>query len=230
MNQAVPTPPKRPRSLPIILGSLAALLIASAYSWLRSTPDESLTQAHAEPVASASDAHVTSAPQTAAAPLASADTPHHPAQATPAKHKGSIRFNRDIRPILSDNCFHCHGPDKYTRAADLRLDTHEGILSTLSGGRRTVIPGDPENSEFYKRLITTEADMIMPPPNSHKHLKPDQIALFRDWIAQGAQWEDHWSFNPIKRPAENLINFQLINFFCIFMYFYWINSRKFIFI
>jgi hypothetical protein len=202
MNPDAPKPPKRPRTLPTVIGSLAAALIVSAYIWLRPSAEEPLapSQAQGEAVAAASDAHAAPS-QHSAASLASTGAHAHSAKATTAKHHGTIRFNRDIRPILSDNCFHCHGPDKYTREADLRLDTHEGILSTLSGGRRTVIPGDPENSEFYKRLITTEADMIMPPPNSHKHLKPDQIALFRDWIAQGAQWEDHWSFNPIKRPA-----------------------------
>ncbi|MEO0795232.1 MAG: DUF1553 domain-containing protein [Verrucomicrobiota bacterium] len=121
--------------------------------------------------------------------------------ATSVPHKDStIRFNRDIRPILSDNCFHCHGPDKATRAADLRLDTHDGMLADLGDGRRAVIPGDPKNSELYKRIITKEQDEIMPPPTSHKHLKQEDIRLLKQWIAMGAPWEDHWSFTDIKRP------------------------------
>ncbi|WP_184677070.1 DUF1553 domain-containing protein [Algisphaera agarilytica] len=117
----------------------------------------------------------------------------------PPAQKGQVRFNRDIRPLISDNCFHCHGPDSGTREAGLRLDTHEDLLRDL-GGRFAVVPGKPEQSELYKRIIATDADEIMPPPKSHKHLNAEQIDLFRRWIEEGAQWEDHWSFEPVEQP------------------------------
>lgn len=123
-----------------------------------------------------------------------------PTAKTVANKDSSIRFNRDIRPVISDKCYHCHGPDAATREAGLRLDTREGLLSELSGGRYAIIPGDPDNSEFYKRIIATDDDEIMPPPSSHKHLTSEEIKLLRAWIKQGATWEDHWSFTSIQRP------------------------------
>jgi hypothetical protein len=113
---------------------------------------------------------------------------------------GGIRFNRDIRPVLSDNCFHCHGPDPGTRKAGLRLDTEEGLYGERQGGA-AIVRGKPEQSPLYERLITKDPDDLMPPPESHKALKPEQIELFRKWIAAGAPWEKHWAFIPPTRPA-----------------------------
>jgi hypothetical protein len=106
-----------------------------------------------------------------------------------------VEFNRDIRPILSDNCYACHGPDKNARKADLRLDTKEGLLSEDS-----VVPGKPDESELYQRLIADDPALRMPAPKTGKSLAPRQIALIRRWIEQGAKWEGHWAYIPPKRP------------------------------
>ncbi|MFQ3225399.1 MAG: hypothetical protein ACI8Z5_001659 [Lentimonas sp.] len=190
----------------ITIGSLAAVFAVSFFSFISPSPEKTRVQqqAHATqttPRATQTDGDLLEQYERTVAALPATGSLSRPAATVSANKDATIRFNRDVRPILSDNCFHCHGPDKNTREADLRLDTHEGILTELSDGRRTIIPGDPENSEFYKRIITTETDMIMPPLNSHKHLKAEHIQLFRDWIAQGAEWEDHWSFTQIERPA-----------------------------
>jgi len=109
-----------------------------------------------------------------------------------------IDFNRDIRPILSDNCFSCHGPDEQQRKAKLRLDTKDGMLKSHDG--EIVKPGDIANSELYQRMISTEKDEVMPPPESNKKLKPEQIALVKKWIEQGAPYQQHWSFVPPVKP------------------------------
>jgi hypothetical protein len=205
-EEAIPETNKRHLPLLITIGSLAAVFAVSFFTFISPSPKKTLVQqqanaAHTTPrSAQASDDLLEQYERTVAA-LPTTGSLSRPAATAVANKDATIRFNRDVRPILSDNCFHCHGPDKNTREADLRLDTHAGILAELSDGRRTIIPGDPDNSEFYKRIISTETDMIMPPLNSHKHLKAEHIQLFHDWIAQGAQWEDHWSFTEIKRPA-----------------------------
>jgi hypothetical protein len=111
-----------------------------------------------------------------------------------------IEFNRDIRPILSDNCFFCHGPDKNKREADLRLDTLEG-LHGKQGKPGTVVPGKPEASELFRRVTSTDPDTRMPPAKSAKALSPRDVAMLKKWIEQGATFEGHWAFLPIKRPA-----------------------------
>ena len=104
-----------------------------------------------------------------------------------------VDFTKDIRPILSEYCFHCHGPDENTREAKLRLDTREGLLNPRKK-RFPVIPGKPDQSEVYKRIITDDEDDIMPPPESKKKMKPEEIELIKKWISQGAQYQDHWAF------------------------------------
>ena len=104
-----------------------------------------------------------------------------------------LSFNRDVRPIIADACFQCHGPDSATREADLRLDTERGFFGG-EGADPVVIPGKPEESSFYGRLISDNPDDIMPPPGSHKELEPEEIALIRRWIVEGAKWQPHWSF------------------------------------
>ena len=111
-----------------------------------------------------------------------------------------IRFGRDIRPLLSENCYHCHGPDEGNRKADLRLDHAEGAKEDR-GGYRAVVPGDPEESELIKRISTDDPDDLMPPPESGKHLSPEDKRLLRRWIDQGAEFESHWSFVPPVRPV-----------------------------
>jgi hypothetical protein len=117
-----------------------------------------------------------------------------------AKAATTIRFNRDIRPILSDNCFACHGPDSAERKADLRLDTAEGLFGK-DGESGTVVRGNPEESELYLRISSTSPSKLMPPSKSHKKLTKEQKDLLKRWIEQGAPWEPHWSFVPPQRPA-----------------------------
>jgi mono/diheme cytochrome c family protein len=112
----------------------------------------------------------------------------------------TVDFNRDIRPILSDNCFKCHGPDAHERKADLRLDTQTGALADLEG-KHAVAPGKPAESELYKRIISQDADERMPPADSGKQLTPEQIERLRTWIEQGAVWGVHWAFVAPQRPA-----------------------------
>ena len=111
----------------------------------------------------------------------------------------AVDFNRDIRPILSDTCFICHGPDETRRKAKLRLDLKEGALATLKDGQYVIKPGDPSRSEVYRRITAKSPDDLMPPPDSHLALTPAQIELFRRWIEQGAEWAKHWAFVP---PAD----------------------------
>ncbi|MBL9153431.1 MAG: PSD1 domain-containing protein [Verrucomicrobiales bacterium] len=119
-----------------------------------------------------------------------------PAAAAPTP----VDFNRDIRPILSDKCFFCHGPDAAERKADLRLDTAEGATADL-GGYAAIVPGQPEKSEFVARITATDADEIMPPPDSHKTLKPAEIALLTRWIQEGAAYSAPWAYvAPRKHP------------------------------
>ncbi len=113
----------------------------------------------------------------------------------------ALTFNRDVRPILAEACFHCHGPDSVSRKADLRLDTEAGFFGK-DGAEAVVIPGKPELSPLYERLVTDNADDLMPPPESHKELKPEQIEIVRRWIAEGANWQPHWSFIRPEKPAE----------------------------
>ncbi|MFM2003750.1 MAG: hypothetical protein RI963_3176 [Planctomycetota bacterium] len=117
-----------------------------------------------------------------------------------------IRFNRDIRPILSDNCFYCHGPDKNKREAELRLDSHEGLHGT-GGEPGALIPGKPDDSPMLHRILSTDPDEQMPPPETGKSLTPEQVALIRRWIAEGADFQGHWSFLPrdlsATDPAES---------------------------
>jgi len=110
-----------------------------------------------------------------------------------------IHFNRDIRPILSETCFHCHGPDEHGRKAGLRLDSREGATSDL-GGAVAIAPGKPDESEAWWRIISEDEDELMPPPESNLVLSEDQKALIRRWIEQGAPYEGHWAFQPPTRP------------------------------
>jgi hypothetical protein len=110
-----------------------------------------------------------------------------------------IRFNRHIRPILSDNCFPCHGPDANKRQADLRLDQVDSARS-LRDGVRAVVPGDPKQSELIRRIRSDNPDERMPPPASHRTLDARQIALLTRWIEQGAEYEGHWAYLPLRRP------------------------------
>jgi hypothetical protein len=111
-----------------------------------------------------------------------------------------VSFSRDILPMLSDNCFHCHGPDEKNRKADLRLDTREGALEPHEG-TAAVRPGHPASSELVARILSKDPDEIMPPPKANKKLTPAQKELLQRWIAEGAPWGRHWAFERIERPT-----------------------------
>ena len=118
--------------------------------------------------------------------------------ATPADR---VDYNFDVRPILSDRCFFCHGPDEKGRKAKLRLDQREGMFEPRKGGAVVVKPGDPKNSMLAQRILTADTDEVMPPPDSHLELSTEEKNIIVRWIEQGALWKDHWAFNPVH-PAE----------------------------
>jgi hypothetical protein len=112
----------------------------------------------------------------------------------------SVTFNRDIRPILADNCFHCHGFDPRRRKAELRLDTREGATA-VNDGAQAILPGDPSASEAWKRIHSNDPEKMMPPPESGKRLTAEQTATFEKWIREGAAYERHWAFEPPQTSA-----------------------------
>jgi hypothetical protein len=118
----------------------------------------------------------------------------------PPLFAGELVFNRDIRPILSENCFACHGFDEKKREAKLRLDTPEGALGKAESGAVVVKPGDLKGSELWTRVNSTDKDEIMPPPKSHKALAAADKEKLRRWIEAGAPFEKHWAFVPPVRP------------------------------
>jgi hypothetical protein len=115
--------------------------------------------------------------------------------------KGQIDFNKDIRPILSENCFACHGPDKNKRKAGLRLDIQEDALSKLESGDFAIVPGDVSKSKLLKLITSTDDDERMPPPKTGKRLSKEQTDLLRRWIELGAKWKPHWAYIPPERPS-----------------------------
>jgi len=114
----------------------------------------------------------------------------------PAPGESKIEFNRDVRPILSENCFRCHGPDKNQRKAKLRLDVREVALE-----REAFVPGKPDDSELVRRIFTSDPDDVMPKPSSQKTLTAAQKDLLRRWIAEGAEYQPHWAYITPTRPA-----------------------------
>ncbi len=111
-----------------------------------------------------------------------------------------IDFNREIRPILSDNCFACHGPDENERKAKLRFDHKEDAFKPAKSGELAIVPGQPEKSALIARINSTDPDDIMPPPKTGKKLTQAQKDLLKRWIAGGAQWQEHWAYETPKRP------------------------------
>ncbi len=112
-----------------------------------------------------------------------------------------LSFNRDIRPILSDNCFACHGFDPKHREGGLRLDTFEGATADRDGARG-IVPGKPAQSDIWERITSHDPDVMMPPPKANKHLTDAQRDLIKRWIEQGAPYERHWSFEAPKRNEQ----------------------------
>lgn len=107
--------------------------------------------------------------------------------------RAEIDFAKEIRPILSENCFHCHGPDAADRKAGIRLDTHEGALEVITAGKH-------HDSEMWARIVSDDPDELMPPPDSNRTLTEKQKALLKQWIDEGATWAGHWSFEAPERP------------------------------
>ena len=125
-------------------------------------------------------------------------------------HKTEISYNRDIRPILSDKCFLCHGPDANTRKAGLRLDVQSAAFAELqvNKGHFAIVPGSPEQSELIRRIESTDPAVLMPLPESNlPQLTPEEIAVFKQWIKEGAKYEKHWSFiPPVKTELPEVDN------------------------
>src|SRR6056297_2054712 len=108
-----------------------------------------------------------------------------------------IDFNRDVRTILSDKCFLCHGPDEAGRKAGLRLDERESAIAVGA-----IVPGDPEWSELVARVTSDDPDTVMPPPSMEKPITPDEAAVLKRWIDEGADYSEHWAFVPPTRPRS----------------------------
>jgi hypothetical protein len=114
----------------------------------------------------------------------------------------AVSFDRDIRPILSENCFACHGPDAANQQAGLRLDRPEDATKELDSGSRAIVPGDTAASEIIARVRATDPDVVMPPPEAKiGRLSAAQVALLERWINEGAKYEPHWSFLPPRKPS-----------------------------
>jgi hypothetical protein len=131
------------------------------------------------------------------------------ALAQSAEGQPKVMFNRDIRPILTENCYHCHGPDQNHRKADLRLDMREEAVK-----QKALIPGNAEASEVIKRIVTSDGDDLMPPADSHKKLTDAEKDLLKRWVAEGAEYQGHWAFEkPVKPelPSANIQGFPVQN-------------------
>ena len=119
--------------------------------------------------------------------------------------ESTIDFRRDIRPILSDKCYACHGPDSHSRAGGFRLDQQESALGTADSGEHPIVPGDPEASEVYQRLVSEYEFMRMPPDETNKPVTAAEIEAIRKWIEQGATWQEHWSLIvPERSPLPDV--------------------------
>ena len=117
-----------------------------------------------------------------------------------ARAEGPVDFNQDVRALISNTCFRCHGPDEAERKGDLRLDTQEGATADL-GGHAALIPGKPDESELIKRITSTDPEVMMPPPGAGKSLSPKEVDLLRRWIAEGANYQVHWAYQHPKKVA-----------------------------
>jgi YD repeat-containing protein len=118
-----------------------------------------------------------------------------------ARAADAVDFQRDIRPILADNCFKCHGPDEAARKAKLRLDARDHALKGGRSGQPAVVPGKPDDSDLVRRIESADEGVMMPPPKSGKKLTPRQRELLRKWVAAGADYRQHWSLVPPTRPV-----------------------------
>src|SRR5580692_1338435 len=111
-----------------------------------------------------------------------------------------VEFNRDVRPIFSDKCYVCHGPDAAAKHVPFRLDSEAAAKAELSGGKHAIVAGDPDASEIIQRVTAAKPALRMPPVVSGLKLSDAEIDTLRQWIAQGAEWQKHWSLIPPVRP------------------------------
>ena len=117
----------------------------------------------------------------------------------------AVSFNRDVLPILSDNCFACHGPDAKQAKGGLRLDLRDSATKPAKSGEVAIVPGKTSASALVKRIETKDAADLMPPPESHKKLSPTQKDVLKRWISAGAKYEAHWAFvPPVKAPLPGV--------------------------
>ena len=116
-----------------------------------------------------------------------------------------VDFNRDIRPLFSNICYECHGPDAKQRKTEWRLDTKEGAFSELDSGEKAIVPGHSGESELYRKISAADADERMPPADFAKQLKPAQVELIKRWIDQGGKWRGHWAFEKPIRPQPTAV-------------------------
>ncbi len=118
-----------------------------------------------------------------------------------ADARAAVDFNRDIRPLLADRCYACHGPDAGTLKGDLRLDLRDQAIAPAKSGAAAIVPGHPDQSELVHRIFTADEDDRMPPAEAHKDLSAEERETLRQWIAEGAEYADHWAFLPVADPA-----------------------------
>jgi hypothetical protein len=142
-----------------------------------------------------------------------------PARSVRGAASTTVDFNRDIQPILSDNCYKCHGPDANARKAKLRLDRKEGAFGKNEDGRAIVAPGKPDDSELITRVLSTDPDEVMPTPKSNHKLTDAQKDLLKRWVEQGAPWAEHWAFVAPKKaevpkadPSQGVVRNVIDNF------------------
>src|SRR5688572_9919209 len=112
-----------------------------------------------------------------------------------------VDFIRDVRPILSDACFHCHGPDPAQRKGKFRLDIKDEVFRAGKSGKTPIVPGKPAESELIARILSTDPDEVMPPPDAKTQLRPEQIETLKKWVASGAEYRGHWAFVAPQRPT-----------------------------
>ena len=118
-----------------------------------------------------------------------------------------LQFNRDIRPILAEKCFQCHGQDAKKRKGALRLDVQEFALGKAESGEFAIVSGHPELSAVITRIFSTDKDELMPPPKTHRHLSPEEKSTLKRWVEEGAQYQAHWSFiAPVKTTLPRVKN------------------------
>ena len=112
-----------------------------------------------------------------------------------------VDFNFDIRPILSDRCYNCHGPDEENRMGGFRFDERKSAIGEADSGERPIVPGDPAASEMLRRITSDDPDVRMPPPEAKLSVSSDEVETLRRWIEQGAEWKPHWSFLPLEHAT-----------------------------